>query len=508
MKLLFPAAFLCVFSLIAVGQDFSGYRAGNYTGVNGAFFNPANIADSRYRFDFNLISASATAGNNQASFNLKDVLRSFDADSLWQQAVGQNAGASSGLISADIHGPSFMFGAGRKMAFALTTRGRVMGNIIDLDGKLADKIRDDANNGDPELPYTINSNQNMRVSANAWTEFGLTIGRVFRYSGVHFFKAGATFKYLSGAGNGYVNVENLRTTIDEDAAQNIYLSNTSGRVAMGFGGINLSDLEVDQLTKMESTGFGADVGFVYEYRPQAETYTMGETGDLRRDVNKYKFKVGIALLDIGSLNYKRDLTRSGAYSANISGADTLHVDGLEEPDDFKEFFESRPQYFTPDNSNNTRDYKVSLPTTLHLNIDYHLHRGFYVDLATQLAFKKDAKPYNSAYYSSVTLTPRYEGRKIGLYVPVNYNALTKFNAGVAVRLGPLFLGSGSVLTALLGNSKQADAYFGLRFGILQRNISKELRKAERKARRSERAAAENAANGSLAQNRYDRNMGF
>jgi hypothetical protein len=247
---------------------------------------------------------------------------------------------------------------------------------------------------------------------------------------------------------------------------------------------------------MESTGFGADIGFVYEYRPDGEKHVIEETGKLRRDINKYKVKVGVALLDIGRLTYKRDPLRSGGYNIDISGTDTLRLAELEDQDldSYKEYFDSKPQYFSPDNSVSSGDYNVNLPTTLQINVDYHLHRGFYVDLAAQLAMGgSDSKPYNSSYYSGVTLTPRYEGRKIGLYVPVSYNGLTKFNAGAALRIGALFVGSGSVLTALLGNSKQADAYVGLRVGLLQKTMNRVVKKVEKKRAKADRRAAKEAA---------------
>lgn len=480
---------------IAAAQDFSGYRSGNYTGVNGAFFNPAAIADSRYRFDLNLLSASAAVGNNKATFNLKDIFRSFDSDKLEEQVTGPNAGASSGLINASIHGPSFMFTAGRKMAFALTTRARVMTNITDLDGKLADKVTNDMNSNDPSLPYTIASTTNMRMSANAWTEFGLTVGRVIQDEGVHFFKTGVTFKYLAGAANGYFNIDRLQATIDEDGAGNAYLANTTGRIAAGFGGVTLSDFEADQLLEIRSSGFGADIGFVYEYRPDTDNQMLGETGTLRRDINKYKFKVGLALLDLGRMAYPRDARRSGGYTIGITGNERLYTSELEEVeiDSLKSYFNSRPQYFTPDNTNTSGTYKVGLPTSLHVNVDYHLHRGFYVDLAAQLSLRNtDSKPYNSSYYSGITLTPRYEGRRIGLYVPIGYNGLTKLNAGMALRLGSLFVGSGSALTALLGNSKQADAYMGLRVGLLQKKMSRELWQAEKRKAKLEKLAEQKA----------------
>lgn len=40
--------------------------AGYYIGVNGVYSNPANIANSRYRWDVNLLGIGAGVGNNQA----------------------------------------------------------------------------------------------------------------------------------------------------------------------------------------------------------------------------------------------------------------------------------------------------------------------------------------------------------------------------------------------------------------------------------------------------------
>ena len=78
--------FLLIFiSTASFAQDFSGYRSGNYTGVNGVFFNPANIADSRYRWDFNLFSISTSLGNNKASFKLKDFGKTINTDSIKNQ---------------------------------------------------------------------------------------------------------------------------------------------------------------------------------------------------------------------------------------------------------------------------------------------------------------------------------------------------------------------------------------------------------------------------------------
>ncbi len=466
----FTTVLLCCLLATAHAQDFAGYRTGNNTGVNGVFFNPANIADSRYRWDLNLVSVSATVGNNQASFKLKDIGRTIDTDSLKNKVFSQNAGASNGFVSAAVVGPSLFFSLGKKSGLALTSRARVMANIINIDGTLARQIIDDAE-GNTGLPYSISSDNNMVVAANAWTEFGLSYARVLMNKSHHFLKGGFSVKYLAGAANASVNFNSLKGTVANDAVRDeAYLTNASGAIGLNFGGASISDFEPDNLLDFNSTGIGVDLGLVYEYRPDTSTAVRNNFGELRRDLNKYKYRIAAALLDAGSISYTRDVERSGGYRINIGSAQRFYLSALgdAELDDFKDTINSYPQYFTPDGSATAGKYKVSLPTTLQLDVDYHLKKGFYLNLAAQFALTNTGSNINSSqYYNAVTLTPRLESRAIGIYVPVSYNALTNFVAGASFRLGPLFFGSGSVLSAALGGSKQADVFVGLHFGGLQ-----------------------------------------
>jgi hypothetical protein len=455
MKKIYVAAFASLLLTQSYAQDFQGFRTSKYSGVNGVFFNPANTAGSPYRFDANILSFSTTVANDQASFKLSTISETFKGDSIKNQLFGKNAGASSGVINLDFHGPSVMFNIGKKNAIALTTRARLFANVTDVDGKLFDKISEDFTN-DPSLPYTISSKEKMRISANGWSEFGLSYGRVIKDEVAHHFKAGITVKYLAGAGNAYMNIDNFNGTIDENIIENAYLQNTTGRIATGFGGINFSDFKADDLMNFESSGFGADLGVVYEYHP-------GNSKD-------YKLKVGVAVLDLGSIKYEKDMQRSGAYDINITGNKKFKLNELDgvEFDNINNFFASHPNYFTPAGDNSETSYKVSLPTTLQIDADYHVASGFYVNLASQVSMSNNnSKVFNNKTYSSVTFTPRFETKQFGAYIPLNYNQLSKFNAGASFRFGPLFIGSGSILSALVGHSKQLDGHIGVRFGGLK-----------------------------------------
>ncbi|CAL1516592.1 DUF5723 family protein [Chitinophaga sp. MM2321] len=465
MKRISTFLLLSCSTLSLYAQDFAGFRTSNYAGVNSVFSNPANIADSRYRWDVNLVSLNVGVSNNQLKYSLGDVGNAFGEDTLKSQLFGQSKGLTRALVNVTVNVPSFMFNVG-KMSFAVTSRARVVANVTDIDGKLADKVMNDFSDIDPDaFPYTLASNSNMRIALNAWSEYGVSAAREVISAGPHFLKAGVTLKYLAGAGSGSINIDRLHATMDVDEAQqDTYLTNASGRIGMNFSGINMSDFKVEDVTRTTGRGFGADLGLVYEYRPDSEI-------SANKGLNKYKFRFGLSLVDFGKIKYEKDMSRSGSYAINIPANQNFYMSSLEgvQLDNYNTELAKYPQYFTADSDNSNTGYSISLPTTLQLDGDYHIHHSFYVNVGVQLALTSgENKPYNTQYYSGFSITPRYDGRIFGFFLPVSYNALTKMNAGASVRVGPLFFGSGSVLSALFGSSHQVDGFLGIRFGGLQK----------------------------------------
>jgi len=445
-------AFLCLlvtFHLSSFSQDLAGLRTGNYTGVDGVFFNPANVAGSRYRWDVNIWSLNLLVGNDKASYSFRDLTHSLNGDTLKQRIAGAKSGTTSAMMNLDLLGPSFMLNIG-KNGFAFTTRLRVMENTKKMDGKLLNQFISE-NVGDPGLPYNFSTSGDNLISVNAWTEFGASFGRVLLDKGPHYFKGGITLKYLAGVANGYLQMSNLQGTLNADAT-GVYLSQTSGTVGVGFGGNSIDNIKNGHMGGLNSSGFGGDIGFVYEFRPLPHGYLL---------------RAGVALLDVGAISYKQDASRTGAYTTHITGAQRLYTGEFGEVDNYKQFMDSHPQYFTAAPLGNGSGYSVSLPTTLHLDLDYHVLLGLYANLSSQFTLAGN-KPYNSSYYNAYTLTPRWESRRFGFYLPVNYNALTHFNAGFSARIGPFFFGSGSVLSAIFKDSKQADFFLGFRFGGLKK----------------------------------------
>ncbi|MGV3547209.1 MAG: DUF5723 family protein [Pedobacter sp.] len=462
-KSTFLMAAFCCLTAGTFAQDLPGFRTSSYNGVLGVYGNPANVAQNNYSWDVSLLSFGVGIGNNNASYNLRNLKDLTESDSAFDQLVGNANRPSSALVTTDIKPLSFMLGINKRSGIAITSRARVMLNAYDLDGTLGKQLADGSD--DVSFPYSINSNQDMRVTANAWAEVGATYGRVIYEKGPHAVKAGVTAKYLAGVANAYVNISKLKATLTQDpTTEDVYLRDATGGLELGTAGVSLDNFEPSELTQFKSTGFGFDLGFVYEFRPDQKE------GSNRRG-NQYKLRVGASLTDIGAIKYEKNRNNSGGYKLDITGAEALNLEELSNQpiDGLKDYFDSKPQYFTPLNTSGD-NYNVSLPTMFNLDVDYKVFKGFYVNAAANVnVAKSDAtKPFNSRYYNSFTATPRIETTALGLFVPISYNELTNLNAGLAVKLGPLFFGSGSAITAVLSDAKQADFFFGIRFGSFAR----------------------------------------
>ncbi len=451
-------------------QDFPGYRSGNYNGVNGVFFNPANVVDSRFRWDVNLFSISANISNNNASYKVKDFGDAFKNDStIMSQFFPTNGKATDALGSIVLNLPSFMFNINQRNSVAVTTRFRTLVNADDVDSKLVNAMRN-VTDDDFKAGYTLQSNNNSRINLNGWGEIGLTYGHVFMDKGQHFLKGGITPRYLIGVGNDYAQINNLRGTIKYDVNGDPILSNAAGSVAIGSGGMDINkDIDFDDMTKVNGKGWGGDIGFVYEYRPDYEQYKNAD-GSWMRNKTKYKFRIGAALLDFGKIKFDRNPEATAAYTVNVPANEGYNLNNFTDAE-FSDIVSvidktAQPYFHHTAGSSTIGTYSVSLPTTVQLDVDYRVVKHFYVNaLGIISAVKNNEKVYNSKYHNSVTLTPRYESKIFDFYLPLTYNALTKFNAGAGLRVGPVFAGTGSGLTALIDKSKQADVYFGVHVGI-------------------------------------------
>lgn len=440
-------------SYYADAQSYIGYLSDNYSGVNSVIANPANITDSRFKTDINLAGGSVFFGNDYYGVNILDATKSdydFDLDATKSPTTDNN-----GAFNVDVLGPAFMFNLTQNSSLAVFTRARLFYGINEINGTTIDALDED------QTPDTFINEGDFNTTVNGWGELGLTYARTIFSKEQHFLKAGLTIKYLQGAGNAYANGTNVSINYDADG-----ISPTEGSIAttgaLVYG--TSEDFEDDNYQYevfSDANGFGADLGFVYEWRPNYRDYATSNTKENTntfKHKNKYKLKLGLSITDIGAINYKNG-TEDG-YDINNPSFSENDYDNAEDNDAFLN------STFTQITSN--RGYKVNLPTALHFNADWSFTNKLYVNLNTDLSIVSKDNIQASRISNVVSLTPRFESRWLSFYVPLSVVQYNGFQAGAGLRAGPLYIGSGSVISALTSdNSRGADVYAGLKIPVYQ-----------------------------------------
>ncbi|MGB5417449.1 DUF5723 family protein [Algibacter sp.] len=419
-------------------QSYVGHSVDNYSGIHGLVSNPSNVVDSRLKADINFISASVFGGSDYFGLNVGDIIKSEGGFDFETDAEKFPSDANNFFLNADILGPSFMFNLSPKSSIGVVSRVRAFFNINNISGELYENISDNFDVGED---FDFNS-ENLTGTIHAWAEIGLVYGRILVDKEQNFLKGGVTLKYLQGAGGVFLNSPSFT---GQYRANNETLT-TTGELTYGIS----QDFDNDDIDfKNLSAGYGADLGFTYEYRPNVNLDSV------TRKHNKYKLKIGVSITDIGSIDYKESVVTT--YDLNATAdASTFNED---------------TEAFLDNNYTSTEEIiaqQISLPTAFHFLADYHIKNKLYISLQTNLSLVKKNALNSNNIINSVTLSPRLETKLFSLYTPISIRQYGDFAWGGGLRFGPLMIGSGSILSNLLSDtSKTTDVYVGLKIPLYQ-----------------------------------------
>lgn len=498
---------LCFMSAIVnfKAQDFQGLQTSNYAGVLGVYSNPANIADNRLKFDLTLFGINLDVQNNYVGVKrssikgakLKDVTRTdangntttskefvLPASGNWDSTnrnspyywknnfiTKTNSKNKSVYANTRVVLPSFMISLNRKNSIAFNWGLRNYVNVDGISPDLAKLAYEEFIY--PSLWVTNLNNKKLSINQMSWAEYGLTYARVLKEDGKHFLKAGATVKLLQGIEAVYLRIENLDYNFYTSDTVSIFKSD----VAYGHSsnldpftsvssGSSLQQTIKDKYEFESYPGFGFDLGFVYEYRPDYEKhkYEMDGEKDLwRRDQNKYKLKTSFAINDIGGIRFKKGLI-SNDFTADVklwdlNAVDVSSVDGFDSL--MTNLFGSKESETT---------FKMALPTSINLGVDYHIWKPFYINFTGNFCNLQPNKEARVHDFTTIALAPRFDHKWFGLTLPIAYNAHTAVRGepilfGTMVRLGPLVIGTNSMPGLFFKDVYGASFYMMLKMPI-------------------------------------------
>ncbi len=487
-KLLIVGALFSAFSSNA--QSYLGTASSNYAGAMGIDLQPASFVDGRYKFDMTLVGTNFNFYQNITKFDTRDMpkwwIKSFrpddaasgynsshndwmDPDSTFQEryidSLDYTRSKPYGIYNnMQLDVLNFMFHINPKVAVGLSFKVRSVTNIDDVDPTLAYLA-------DKGLDYSLLWNQSFNedlVHANhmTWAEYGFVYSQVIKDDGEHFMKAGGKAKWISGYAAAYFNSDNFSyNLLNKDSAQAL-----NGDFSYGHstGVLNGDDPSTKAASKY---GWGLDLGFVYEWRPEWKEYKYdmdGETNIWRRDKEKYKLRAGVSILDIGGAKFDKG-SLSQDFSVNTNNIFNLRVfDGANSLDSLDKIIDSLvvndPDWSSTDDDGT---FFMGTPTALSLQVDYHIWKWFYVNATGMINLQNRKKAHRVRVANQVSLTPSFDYAWFGLSVPMSINNYSGFKAGLATRLGPLTIGMTDFRTIFAsGKVRGTEFYAGLRIPIL------------------------------------------
>ncbi|TDT46499.1 hypothetical protein CLV90_0552 [Maribacter spongiicola] len=422
-------------------QSFPGFSGDNFNGTIGLITNPANSADSRIKMDINLFSGNFTGSTDYISLNQKNVL-SFLNDFNFENGIPRNtANQNEILANEDYLGPSVLYIIDNLNSVGFFTRFRRYRNYNGVNGQLFENTLQKNFEND----YTF-SLTNLDTSVHMWGEIGFSYARVLLNEGNHFFKVGATIKYLLGGGSAQSESTQLNGRYNAQLEQIELEGNLS----------YVTTFENGEPPKLNINSFGIngafDVGFVYEFRTDAARSMAAYEGE--RERSKYKVRIGVSLLDYGQITYK-DQGRTEYTDLNGS----ILVGNFAN----RNLNEILSQDFESNGVTREGDLTVALPTSLQFNIDYKAYRDLYLNIEYNQTMVEKEDSFNNNRINHLTITPRFERKNIAAFLPVSFSPLGGTAIGTGIRVGPIMLGSGSILSNLfLKEPKNINFFAALR----------------------------------------------
>ncbi|HYG50941.1 MAG TPA: DUF5723 family protein [Flavobacteriales bacterium] len=472
MKHALPILLICFSCFKSNAQDMLGFMNSNYAGVTGLYLQPASIVDSRFRTDISLFGVSVNAYNNYIGLKPDALIRdgglfkgpypafadtAFQDKYLYERSNNIN---KSVFVSQQVTLPAFSMNFGkhhnRSMAFSWRVRNYV--NIDGVEPELAKLIYNELNY--PQF-FTRLQNERLSVQQMTWGEYGITYGQVIKDNGKHFMKAAATLKILQGLAASYMYIENLDYNFTTDSTVSIFSTDVN------YGHSTNYEFTGESLKYKYISNFsvGGDLGFVYEYRPKYQDYRyeMDNEKDLEMKYkNEYKLKVGVSVLDIGGLKFEKG-AKSNDFTANVNlwNLNLLQFDSIP----VEAFDDTLIARFGQKQTEKT--FFMNLPTALSLQVDYCLYKDFYINHTTYYSFqfRKNANKVHDI--TTFSLTPRWDHKYFGIFLPVSYNLMGNFGTGFGFRIGFLYMGTSNVgpIWAALTQKGKRDIY-GADFAVV------------------------------------------
>jgi len=441
--LLFSMTF---FGIAAMAQDhFSGISTSSRVGILNGELNPAEFAHLSRKFEVNMYGLSFNVANNKIGFS------DLNSNTNLEDLIFTGTEAVNMRFDAKIIGPSAAIRI-QKWGFGITTKANVKFDVVDVDPTFGNAIY---NNTLPLNVTLLNHPNNQRLNGISYGEVGFSAARILMNNDKHNLSAGITLNLLFPGSYSNFGMSNLNGHIIQDATGSYLITDQPANLNISYSGnlansfTNFSDYSKSIFGGLH--GMASDVGLTYVWK----------------DGNKkYKIKGGLAIKNMGSMTFKNSNNYSTNYTFTTQGHPPLDLNLFKNIDNLGDVEKILKQNGYLTELPQKREFKVNLPTLFTLYGDFKIVPKVYVTGYLQRKLQKDTDNNQVTALNVFSITPRVNLGFFETYLPISNNDISGTNVGIGFRLGGFYLGSSSMVTALINDSKQADLYTGFRWAFL------------------------------------------
>ena len=400
------------------------------------YTNPASTINSVYKWDITLFSTQLTISNSSFIINKASLLH---FDSANAQITNGN-GNRYFQAAFDINLLNLQFKLDKKSALGFGLRGRTYNclrsspiiyneSIITLHDFLH------ANNTTPYFEgYATHA---------GWVEANFNYSRLLIDNDHEKLSGGITIGLQKSISGAYGNIERISYSeqLNNATNQNEY-SLTGGSITSSYSSnydlINNANSITPSVIKSflndSKSSVNLNVGMEYLIK---NLYT--DPNSLNN--SNYDWKFGFSIMDIGKNSFNPangSFTASNPYS-NIT--DSILIQQLSNAGSLRLVRDTLAKSFKVIDSLKS-SFTISNPTRIIFSVDKNWGNHFYLnaELSVNLFSSQQQEKLRTTEINLLTITPRWEQKKLGIYMPMQYNSNGQLWIGGAAKLGPLLIG--------------------------------------------------------------------
>ncbi len=428
--------FVCSMGM-SFGQHYQAVHGSNFAGSLGVMNNPASALSSPLSWDLTVFGLQLK--NRTNFFYLEKYKPSGKTPQLaaWIQN-GEYQRKLNTQININLLNARIRTSNRTAVSFGMNIRSSVQGRSSTYN--FVDSILE------PNTFLKVNMNNqpfDAFITGSSWAEAYGSVALNLMDKKRFIWNLGATAKANRGLSGVYAQISNGKFKEYVRPVRNIY-EVTAVDLRYGYSA-NMDEWDptkgtgtnIRKFLANSERGASFDLGMELIIKDQQQVELFNN-----RSQYNYTWKFGISLLDLGYANYRHGIESiaTSGVKPNINGISLARkfdstVTSLEVMND-------SIQTAVGQFSNPTGNFRISHPTRMVFNVDRQISDVVYLnaELSLPLGLLASGMGLKTRDMNFITITPRRESQKYGLYLPLSVNMDGSVWIGAAAKAGPILFG--------------------------------------------------------------------